>query len=477
MARIVVVGAGMAGHATALGLRHRLGEEHDVIVVSPASRWINPDVLPQIAAGLQSPSHETVPLGALYRRKGIIFHQGLVRTIYPRGYKNDERPQVEVSFTGPPYAGESARVPYDFLVVATGHDIDRVAGIPAEGTTVATCVIDRLDSAVAGETELRRLVSELHDSPLSASPKVIAVGRSSKGMGGYYGALEYVLAVDGVLRSEGLRSRVQLHFFDAGRPWVYLTRENPEMEAQMRRAVEDLLEGRGIITHPSMRLASINGDRLRFVASDGEGAPGEISCHLLATEAARVLTPLAVKGPGGEDLAGELYDAWGRIRVDASQMELPNGEMRDVLPYTFRNPVFEEIFGIGSAIALDVFGEADQGDLGEAKPPEPRQTRDMAHLMSREVTDWIVDQLTEEQHKPPGETLEEMENVLSLCWDYSWFSTKGFYAELGMSKSKVNPQQVLLVRRGLRAYWAVRLERFLERYRAEGRPLWWLLPS
>ena len=93
MARIVVIGAGMAGHSTALGLKHRLKDDHDVIVISPGSAWTNPDVMAQIASGLQSVQRQTVPLGPLYRRKGIIFHQGVATAVYPKGYRDDPRPR------------------------------------------------------------------------------------------------------------------------------------------------------------------------------------------------------------------------------------------------------------------------------------------------------------------------------------------------------------------------------------------------
>lgn len=489
----------MSGHATALGLRHRLDTEHQIIVINRGSLWVNPDRMAHIAVGLQSSTHETVPLGALYRRKGIIFHQATARTIYPQGFRDDPRPQVEIQFTGSPLAGEVARVPYDFLVVATGHDMNRVAGIPTEGTTVACCVIDRLDSAVAGEAELRRLASEVQDSPLGDSPRVIAVGRAARGMGGYYGALEYALGLDGVLRAEGLRNRIQIHFFDAGRPWMYLTSDNPEMEHATREAIEKLLERHGIVLHRGKRLANINGNRLRYVSADGGGLPEEITCQLLAVEASRVLTPLEVKNPEGGDISGWIYDRWGRFIVDASVTENPLGELETVLPQTFRNPSFPRIFGIGSAIALDAdrprrlgalgassLGDGSSGassaasaaDVDSPEPaPEPSQTRDMSHLMSREVTDQIVSELTGEERKDPPERLDEIENVLSLEWDYTLFSRRGFYAEIGLSKSKENPRQILVVRHGLFAYWSVRLERFLERYRAEGHPLWWLLPS
>ena len=113
MARIVVIGAGMAGHSTALGLRHKLEQEHEIIVISPGKVWVNPDSLAQIAANLQDSEREIIELGPLYRSKGVIFHQGMARAIYPGGTREDERPQVEMVFTGSYLNGEVARVPYD----------------------------------------------------------------------------------------------------------------------------------------------------------------------------------------------------------------------------------------------------------------------------------------------------------------------------------------------------------------------------
>lgn len=465
----------MAGHSTALGLKHRLKDEHDVIVVSPGQMWMNPDVLAQIATGMQSPESQGVPLGPLYRHKGIIFHQAMATAVYPHGYRDDSRPQIQITFTGSHLKGSEARIPYDYLVIATGHDIDRVAGIPAEAATVPTCVIDRLDSAVAGESVIHRLMWELQDSPVEEKRKVIAIGRAVRGMGGFYGALEYALALDEVLRGSLLRSRVELHFFDAGRPWTYQQSANRKTEESAKKVLSELLESRRIVLHKDMRLASINGRKVRYVSAHGGGETGELECDLVAVEASRVLTPLAVRDANGADLSADLYDGWGRIKVDATTHQNTAGKVVDVLPRTFRNPRYRNIFGIGSAIAMDTHERSEKSQ--NAPAVSPTQTRDMAHLMSRQVTDLIIEELTGEKIKNPPETLEEIESVLSLAWDYALFSRHGFYAELAYPKGKVNPDPVLKVRHGLGAYWTVRMERFVERYRAQGRFLWWVLPS
>ena len=39
MTRTVILGAGVAGHTAALHLRRMLGSEHEVVVISPNSKW------------------------------------------------------------------------------------------------------------------------------------------------------------------------------------------------------------------------------------------------------------------------------------------------------------------------------------------------------------------------------------------------------------------------------------------------------
>ena len=39
MARVVVLGAGVAGHTAAMELRRKLGREHEVVVVTPNRLW------------------------------------------------------------------------------------------------------------------------------------------------------------------------------------------------------------------------------------------------------------------------------------------------------------------------------------------------------------------------------------------------------------------------------------------------------
>lgn len=68
MSRVVVLGAGVSGHTAALFLRRRLGKGHDVVVVSPNSRW---NWIPSniwVGVGKMTPAQVTFPLAPIYRR-------------------------------------------------------------------------------------------------------------------------------------------------------------------------------------------------------------------------------------------------------------------------------------------------------------------------------------------------------------------------------------------------------------------------
>ena len=68
MARVVVLGAGIAGHTAALHLRRLLDRGHEVVVVSPNSQW---NWIPSniwVGVGRMAAADVTFPLAPVYRR-------------------------------------------------------------------------------------------------------------------------------------------------------------------------------------------------------------------------------------------------------------------------------------------------------------------------------------------------------------------------------------------------------------------------
>ena len=75
MAKIVVLGAGIAGHTAAAHLRRKLSKDHEVLVVSPNRnyQWVPSNIW--VGIGRMQPKDVIFPLEPLYKRKGIGYKQ------------------------------------------------------------------------------------------------------------------------------------------------------------------------------------------------------------------------------------------------------------------------------------------------------------------------------------------------------------------------------------------------------------------
>ena len=151
MARILILGAGIAGHTAALHAKRMLGRENEVVVVTPNSNW---NWIPSniwVGVGKMTKSQVIFPLAPIYKRKGIEFHQALAQTIYPEGDSQSAKPFVEVSYTDVARNGQIARIEYDFLINATGPKLNFAAtpGLGPDGHTVSVCSAGHATEAAA----------------------------------------------------------------------------------------------------------------------------------------------------------------------------------------------------------------------------------------------------------------------------------------------------------------------------------------
>ncbi len=75
MARVVVLGAGIAGHTAASYLQKYLGKEHQITVVSPTStyQWIPSNIW--VGVGRMTIDEVKFDLRHLYKKWGIHFLQ------------------------------------------------------------------------------------------------------------------------------------------------------------------------------------------------------------------------------------------------------------------------------------------------------------------------------------------------------------------------------------------------------------------
>ncbi len=106
MARVVVLGGGIAGHTAALHLSRMLKRSDEVVVVTPNSKW---NWIPSniwVGVGKMKTDQVTFELGPIYKRKGIGYEQALATAIHPEGDAAHDSPYVEVTYTDPARSGE-----------------------------------------------------------------------------------------------------------------------------------------------------------------------------------------------------------------------------------------------------------------------------------------------------------------------------------------------------------------------------------
>ncbi len=142
MAKVLVLGAGVAGHTAAMFARKKLGKKHEVIVVTPNSKW---NWIPSniwVGVGLMKEKQVTFELAPVYKRMGVTFKQAKAVSINPEGSdQNGRKPFVTVEYTGQGKEGQKEQVEYDYVINATGPKLNFAAteGLGPDQNSLSVC--------------------------------------------------------------------------------------------------------------------------------------------------------------------------------------------------------------------------------------------------------------------------------------------------------------------------------------------------
>ncbi|GJO13579.1 hypothetical protein NJB1728216S_29560 [Mycobacterium marinum] len=199
MARVVILGAGIAGHTAALHLRRWLPRAHEIVVISPNAdwNWIPSNIW--VGVGRMEPAKVLIPLKPIYRRKGIVFHQALATAIRPEGTGGQQTPSVDFTYTEEGRRGETGSLSYDYLINATGPQLNFAAtpGLGPEGHSYSVCTADHATEAAKA---LDGVIAKLRAG--QRQRLVIGVGHGTCTCEG--AAFEYTFNVEHRLRAAGV---------------------------------------------------------------------------------------------------------------------------------------------------------------------------------------------------------------------------------------------------------------------------------
>ncbi|MFN8122952.1 MAG: FAD-dependent oxidoreductase [Thermoleophilia bacterium] len=485
MARVVILGAGIAGHTAALRLRRALGRRDDeIVVVSPNANW---NWIPSniwVGVGRMAREKVVFPLAPVYARKRIGFRQAKAVAIRPEGDADDPRPAVDIEYTDPARAGETERLRYDYLVNATGPRLNFGAtpGLGPDGNSLSVCTAGH---AVQAAEALAATIERLR----AGQPQrlVIGVGHGTCTCEG--AAFEYAFNVEHQLRTAGVRDLAEV---------VYLTNEAELGDFGVGGMT---FEQQGFVTTSALWTASIfrerevnailgahvrrvDEGRVEYELLDG-------SVHELAFDFAMLLPPfggqpMTAYDRAGEDITARMFAPSGFMKVDADYSGKPYEEWAaDDWPKTYEAPEFPNHFAAGIAFAPPhQISRPRKNPNGTMIAPAPPRTGMPSGVMGRTVAATIADRIRK------GDAAHAHSASMTRMGAGCIASAgAGFFngSAAGMTMYPVVPDFARYPtgrdlrhtkgELGLAGHWTKALLHHLFIYKAKARPLWWLIPE
>jgi len=191
MAKIVVMGAGIAGMPAVYELKKELGPSHEVILIGTSKYFQFTPSNPWVVVGWRKPEQILVEIEPHVKKKGIHFIAQAVTRL------DAEHNRLELA--------DGQSLEYDYLVITSGPELafEEIAGLGPDGHTHSVCTTPHAERAAQAYQEF------LHN------PGPIVVG-ATQGASCFGPAYEFAMILDADLRKRKLRSRV---------PMTYITSE------------------------------------------------------------------------------------------------------------------------------------------------------------------------------------------------------------------------------------------------------------
>ena len=389
--RVVILGAGVAGHTSAGFLRKWLGDEAEVTVVSPRPdyNWIPSNIW--VGVGLLEPAQVLLPLQPVYARTGIQFLQAKATVLHPEGIEGDPTAFVEAESTLPGKEGEPMRVPYDFLVNATGPKLafEATPGLGPKGHSLSVCTAPH---AKAAALALDEAVERMRRG--ERQKFLVGTGHGTCTCQG--AAFEYIVNLEFELRARGVRHQADITYLtnefqlgDFGMGGVHIQRGGYVTPSNI--FTESLFAERGLRWVAQAHVTGLESGRASLEFLDGRD--GEETFDL-----AMLLPPF--KGVGlraldrmGADITDRLFAPSGFMKVDADYAPKPFGDWRAAdWPRTYQAPAFPNLFAAGIAFAPPhPISRPRQSPKGTSITPAPPRTGMPSATIGKAVARNIVD--------------------------------------------------------------------------------------
>lgn len=486
MSKIVILGAGIAGHTAAAHLRRKLSKEHEVWVVSPNRnyQWVPSNIW--VGIGRMKPKDVIFPLEPLYKSKGIRYKQSKAVSFHPEGDATEARPYVLVEGVYGDALGQQEKVTYDYLINATGPKLafDLTEGLsPATNKVYSVCTYDHAEHA---SEALHALIARLKTA---TSPAKILIGTGHPKATCQGAAFEYILNVEMELRKFGVRDKAQITWIsneyelgDFGMDGMLLEYNGKNMHS--KDMVEMLFEDRGIAWILGAGVSKVEDGVAHY-----ENLAGEYKTETF--DFAMLIPAFAGHGfkaydKTNADITDKLFRGFMVVDADYTPKPYEEWTVQD-WPETYQNPSYPNIFAPGIAFAPPhTISRPRKSANGTEIFPSPPRTGMPSGITAKLVADNIIDTIqsghTSAHHKG------SLGNMGAAC-----IASAGYGMTQGSGVSittypivpdyKKYPDtggrdiQKTFGDIGLAGHWVKLALHYAFIYKAKMLPFWWLIPE
>ncbi|MFN7947608.1 MAG: FAD-dependent oxidoreductase [Blastocatellia bacterium] len=400
MARLLILGAGIAGQTAALHARTKLGSAHEVVVVSPNSQW---NWIPSniwVGTGYMKPEQVTFPLAPVYRKTGITFHQAKAVSIHPEGDATLTQPFVTIEYTSPEQRGRTDRITYDYLINSTGPKLnfDATKGLGPERNSHSVCTYSHADQTA-------RALKEVIQRMKQGEQQTLLIGTGHGNCTCQGAAFEYLFNVEFELRRQQVRDKAriiwisnELELGDFGIGGMFIKRGG--YVTHSRIFTESLYTERGIEWITQAHVKEVMPGETFYENLDGEEKS-------IKHDFAMLLPPFSGVGlkaynRAGAEITAELFAPSGFMLVDGDYTKKPYEAWKPSdWPETYQSPKYKNIFAVGIAFAPPhAISKPMTSAKGTPIFPTPPRTGMPSGVMARQVAHNIADLMTGRASEP-----------------------------------------------------------------------------
>lgn len=488
MSKIVILGAGIAGHTAATHLRRKLSKEHEVIVVSPNRnyQWVPSNIW--VGIGRMKAKDVFFPLIPLYKKHNIGYIQAKATSFHPEGDNETEKPYVSIEYLYGENAGKGEKITYDYLINATGPKLafDLTEGLqPGTNRTFSVCTYDHAEHAWEG---LKVLISKLKSSKSTEKSKIlIGTGHPKATCQG--AAFEYILNVEQELNRHKVRDKVEITWIsneyklgDFGMDGMLMSvggKPTPSDEL-----VEMVFEDRGIKWILGAGVTKIEDGIAHYEKLDGEFKSETFDFAMLIP---------AFSGHGfkafdkdQKEITEKLFKGFMIVDADYTLKPYEDWTVQD-WPETYQNPSYKNIFAPGIAFAPPhSISKPRISKNGTEIFPSPPRTGMPSGITAKLVADNIIDSI-----KSGKETLHHkgsLGNMGAACIASSGYGIlKG--RGISITTYPIVPDYIKYPKTGgrdlnktfgslgLAGHWVKLSLHYAFIYKAKLKPFWWIIPE